>query len=373
MVNILHVQLMPMLSGAQKVTLDEMRLLGSEYNQTLICSGYGQFTDEAEKLGVKVVCIESLVREVSLKKDLASFIAIYKFIKKNKFDIVHTHSSKTGVIGRVAAKLSGVKKIVHTVHGFAYPAANSKVSKFIFYLMDFIAAFCTDHLIVMNDADLKLARKVLPLRNDKIKLINNGVDVNAYHNELSLENKNEQKKDLGMKTDKINIVSVGRLSQQKNPELLLKAFNEIDNEDVELYFIGDGPLHAPMVEYTVTNAITDRIHFLGWRKDVQKILPLFDIFILASRWEGMPLAILESMAASVPVICSDIPSNKFLIESTSGLLFESDNAADLVSKINLLVDDSKLRSEHATRAFNKIQESFDLNKRIEILKLMYRS
>lgn len=82
MVNILHVQLMPMLSGAQKVTLDEMRLLGSEYNQTLICSGYGQFTDEAEKLGVKVVCIESLVREVSLKKDLASFIAIYKFIKK---------------------------------------------------------------------------------------------------------------------------------------------------------------------------------------------------------------------------------------------------------------------------------------------------
>lgn len=373
MVKILHVQLMPMLSGAQKVTLDEMRLLGDDYTQTLICSGYGQFTEEAEKLGVNIVCINSLVREVSPKKDIASFFAIYKFIKNNNFDIVHTHSSKTGVIGRVAAKLAGVKKIVHTVHGFAYPAAKRKTSKFVYYLMDFFAALCTDHLIVMNDADLKLARKVLPIRNKKIVLINNGVDVNAYNVKMNPDDSNALKLELDIKSNNINIVSVGRLSQQKNPELLLKAFEKIDDTRVALYYIGDGPLYKELVDQTENMGISERVHFLGWRKDVQKILPLFDIFILASRWEGMPLAILESMAASVPVICSDIPSNRFLVESTSGLLFKSDDADDLACKIQLFLSDNDLRIWHATQANMKIKKSFDLEKRVNLLKVMYNS
>ncbi|WP_137491119.1 glycosyltransferase, partial [Escherichia coli] len=119
MKKILHIQLMPILSGAQKVCLDEIENLGKNYEQWLLCSGVGPFTKKASEFGVKHIVVDNLKREISIRDDLLALFKIYQNIKNKKFDIVHTHSSKTGFLGRVAARCAGVKTIVHTVHGFA--------------------------------------------------------------------------------------------------------------------------------------------------------------------------------------------------------------------------------------------------------------
>ncbi|WP_455814384.1 glycosyltransferase family 4 protein [Pseudomonas graminis] len=350
-----------------------MSRLGSHYHQTLVCSGEGDFTREAKKLGVNVICISSLVREISPGKDVSSFIELYKLIKKNQFDIIHTHSSKTGFIGRIAGKFAGVKTIVHTVHGFAFPATKNKLIKSVYYLMELLAAFCTSHLIVMNSADLDLARKYLPIRNNRIHLLNNAVDSSQYRREGHADIVRQLKDLMGIDPGNLNIVMVGRLSEQKNPLLLLTAFNKIADDRARLYFIGDGPLRGEMEEYIQHHQLSERVHLVGWQLQVNLLLPQFELFVLPSRWEGMPLAILEAMAASVPVICSDIAPNKFLIEATSGLLFKSDDVDDLARQIKTLLQDKSLRKHHAEQALVKVKKDFDLNERIRKLEKIYVS
>lgn len=110
MVKILHVHLSGDISGAQRVSLDEMQTLSQEFQQSMVCSKEGRLTEQARRFGVRTHIISSLTREISILKDFVSFFQLYKLIKKEKFDIVHTHSSKTGFLGRVAAKLAGAKK-----------------------------------------------------------------------------------------------------------------------------------------------------------------------------------------------------------------------------------------------------------------------
>ncbi|EBP7329261.1 glycosyltransferase family 4 protein, partial [Salmonella enterica] len=122
MIKIAHIQLLPLLSGVQRVCLDELiRLDENKFDKYLICKEEGPLTVEAKKYGIKCLVVRNLVREISLKNDLKALWSLWKIIKQYKFDIVHTHSSKTGVLGRVAAWLNRTNLIVHTVHGFSFP------------------------------------------------------------------------------------------------------------------------------------------------------------------------------------------------------------------------------------------------------------
>lgn len=360
MKKILHIQLMPILSGAQKVCLDEMENLGPDYEQWLLCSAEGLFTQRAEKLGVKIVIVTKLMRNISLKNDILALLEVYRIIKKGQFDIVHTHSSKTGFIGRLAAKLAGVKKVIHTVHGFAFPSTKNIFTKLIYYFMEVIAALCTDALILMNKNDYTLAKKCLPIKNKKLHLLNNGVDTNKFKRKTYDDSK----------TNIIKIVMVGRLCEQKNPELLLEAFSKLGNQ-FELYFIGDGPLRNHLEKNILTKKISERVTLCGWIENATEKLEAFDLFILPSRWEGMPLALLEAMASGLPVITSDIPANKFLIDNTNGLLFRDNDVNDLKNKIIELAENSEKRKHISEDAYNKVHANFSLTSRIKYLKEIY--
>lgn len=360
MKKILHIQLMPILSGAQKVCLDEIENLGKNYEQWLLCSGVGPFTKKASEFGVKHIVVDNLKREISIRDDLLALFKIYQDIKNKKFDIVHTHSSKTGFLGRVAARCAGVKTIVHTVHGFAFPSTENILLKIIYYVMEVIAALCTDALIVMNKSDYELAKKYLPISNNKIYLLNNGVKLEKF----------KCKGDNYTNNDTIKIVMVGRLCEQKNPLLLLNAFCSLQ-DNYQLYYIGDGPLRTEIEKEILNKKLNERVKILGWVDNVPEVLPSFDIFVLPSRWEGMPLAMLEAMASGLPVISSDIPSNRFLIENTNGELFKSEDAISLKEKIEYLGRDPKKRALISQDAYKKIKANFSLDARICSLRRIY--
>lgn len=364
MKKIIHIQLKPILSGVQKVCLDEMRYLGKGYDQTLICTATGTLTELAKKEGVKIVTIDSLVREISPGKDIKTIVKLVKIINEIKPDIIHTHSSKTGFLGRIAAKIAGVKKIVHTVHGFAFPSTKNRLLKFIYYAMEFIAALCTDEMIVMNEDDYLTALNKLPIKKNKIHLINNAVELLDVECPLTSQ-------DIIKNPQKFNIIMVGRLCEQKNPLLLIKAFSKLNDDRANLYIIGDGPQRFLLEEFIERNALSEKVFLLGWRDNVQKILPSFDLFVLPSLWEGMPLAIIEAMAAKLPVLCSDIPSNRFLINRAAGELFESNNVEALRQKIENLLDNVELQVNYKERAYQAVLKDFDLRDRINKVVKIY--
>lgn len=374
MIKIAHIQLLPLLSGVQRVSLDELqRLDPTKFDRYIICKEPGPLTTEAEKYGIKTLFVSSLCRNINLKKDLQSFISLIKLIKKFKFDVVHTHSSKTGVLGRLAAKLSRVSLIVHTVHGFSFPAAKTRMEYLLFLTMEKVGYKCCDFLICLHEEDKNVAIKKLNANENNIQIIPNGVDVNKF--KMAGENKrNQLRQQLGFKKESFLIGMTGRLWEQKNPLLLLKVFNEIlkTERNIHLLYVGDGELKTKIMVFCEENDLSNHVHLMGWQNDTTPFFNVFDIFVLPSLWEGMPLAILEAQSSSLACIASDIPGNRHLITNGyDGMLFSLNDSNTLKSAITDLLQDPNKRRLLGSNAREKVLAENDIVLRVDTMEHIY--
>ncbi|EIJ9081490.1 glycosyltransferase family 4 protein [Citrobacter freundii] len=358
---VLHVQLLPLLSGVQRVTLNEITALSNEFNYSLVCSTNGPLTQALSDYKVNIFYVNELCREISAIKDFRAIIKLYKLIKKEKYDVVHTHSSKTGVLGRLAAKLAGVTQVIHTVHGFSFPAASSKKQYAVYFSMEWIAKFFTDNLIVLNKDDYDIAINKLRYSPAKVHLIANGIDVTKF---VPVTKKRI--------SNKLKVIMVGRLSEQKDPHTLLKAMKEVMkvNSNVTLTYVGDGELRAQLEQESFD--FKENIFFHGWSNDIAKLLSEHDLFVLPSLWEGMPLAILEALSCGLPCIVSDIPGNKNLVvNGYNGRLFEPKNHIQLAEIIKLYANEYDDYHRQSVNAREFVVDNYTLERRNKMVKYLY--
>jgi len=348
---VLHVQLLPLLSGVQRVSLNEIQNLSSKFDYSLVCAENGPLTELLSKNNIPCFNIPPFCRDISFSRDLSALTKLYRLIKRERFDIVHTHSSKTGVLGRIAAKIARVPKVIHTVHGYAFPAATSKKSYYLYFFMEWFAKFFTDILVVLNEDDRKIAVDKLGYAPEKVHIIPNGVDIQKF----SPENKMAV-------TGMLRIIMVGRLWPQKDPRTLLLAVKELLSKgvNVTVSFVGDGELMSQLTHLAADEK--ERINFLGWKDDIDKILPDYDVFVLPSLWEGMPLAILEAMSSGLPCLVTNIPGNKDLVkDGFNGYLFETGDYKKLAELIYNYSQDSDLLLHHSVNSRKYIEDNFTLN------------
>lgn len=373
-IKVAHIQLLPLLTGVQRVTLDELeRLDPKKFDKYLICKEEGPLTLAASSKGVCCLYNPFLVREISFLSDIKALWKLYRLFKENNFDIVHSHSSKTGVIGRIAARLARVPMIVHTVHGFAFPAASNRVEKIVFWLMEWLGTICSHKVVCLHDADKNIAINKLRAPISKLEVLANGVDTLKFSppevkERLQIREKFEQI------NDDIIVGMVGRLWKQKNPTTFVKAAVSILSSGINAQFVvvGDGDLRKELETIISRAGCSKNIHLLGWRDDTVNLLKSMDIFVLPSLWEGMPLAILEAQSTGLPCIVSDIQGNNSLVEhEVDGLLFECQNSVELASMIKRLIDDKTERLSMGKLARKKILNSYDIDKRIERIGALY--
>lgn len=363
---ILHLQLLPLLSGVQRVTLNEILDFKdkSDYEFHVYCNSEGPLTEYLVNIGTHYEIVDSLKREISLLDDFKSLIELIKKIRKNKFDVVHTHSSKTGVLGRLAAKICGVGNIVHTVHGYSFPAAKNKKQYYTFFFMEYISKFFTDKLIVLNKEDYDISINKLGYSKDKVKLVANAIDTTKFY---PITKANDHRE--------VKIVMVGRLWEQKNPMCLLEAFLKLNPDlNCRLDFIGDGEFREQIEKIISTNNKSESVRVLGWKDNVHDLLRDYDIFVLPSLWEGMPLAILEAQASGLPCVVSDIPGNNNLVlDSENGFLFKPNDASDLKEKLSILINNETLRTNMSYRAREIIENSYSMSKRRSSIEAIYNN
>ncbi|MDD9339071.1 MAG: glycosyltransferase family 4 protein [Providencia heimbachae] len=375
MKKIVHIQLLPILSGAQRVSLDELqRLPNDKFDKYLICCGIGPLTIEAEKLGIKCIIIDSLTREISPIKDFKALINLIKILKEYRFDIVHTHSSKTGVIGRLAGFISKTPLIIHTVHGYSFPAAKNNTQRIIYYFMERVGSICGNKLICLHEIDKNIAIQKLKVKPDDIYIIPNGVDVQKY-TLPSVEIKQLYRQSLNLSMDDIVIGMTGRLWLQKNPIFLLENMLPLfmENKNIKVLFIGDGELKNELESIINTHNLVNQVYLLGWRNDIEHILQAIDIFTLPSKWEGMPLAILEAQSSGLPCVVSNIPGNNNLVSNNiDGFIFnlESDGE-DFRDKIKQLIYSNELRIKLGTKSREKVMRHYSIEQRIRQIEIIY--
>lgn len=362
------------LGGAQQNTLYTVSNLSKEKYIPLLISGKNGFLDnEACAIpGLKLFFIPKLIRPICPFCDFIAFLRITKILLKEKPDIVHTHSSKAGIIGRWAAWFAKVPIVIHTFHGFGFNKQQSFLVRNFFILLEKITALITHKLVVVAQENINDAMNYKIGTKEQYMVIRSGIEIDKFKN--SSIDKDAKKEELNILEDEKVITTIGPFKPQKNLKDFIKIANLISetNNNCKFLIIGDGDLR-PQLELLVQGYdLTEKIIFLGWQRSINEILAISDIFVLTSLWEGLPRSMIEAMSSSVPVIANAVDGVKEIIkDGENGFLSEPFNikkTADLSLK---LLNDPELAKKIGTAGKNSIQKEFDIDFMVQQQEELY--
>jgi glycosyltransferase involved in cell wall biosynthesis len=354
-VKIAHIITMLELGGAQKTTLSLLRHMDKDrYGVYLITSPAGHLRQEALLIpGLNVFFVDTLARGINIFNDAASFFRIAWYLRRQGISIVHTHSSKAGVIGRWAAWYAGVKSIFHTVHGWPFYIETGIITKALYKILEKVTALITTALIVVSDADMEAGLSCVDKKKDKYVKISYGIESERFIiNTAPVKG-----------GDIVRVGFIACYKPQKAPLNFVKVARTVVNSNNGIEFIsaGDGVLRPLAEEEASRLGLAEKIRFLGWQEDIPGLLSTFDILLLTSRWEGLPVVVLEAFASGVPVVATDAGGTRELvINGVNGFIEKKDALDRLAYDILLLANDRDKRLLFARRAREAFKKEFDI-------------
>jgi len=327
--------------------------------------------EKAKSQGVKAIPLPSLVRSIHPIKDFQALRALMWLIFKEKPDIVHTHSSKAGILGRVAAKITFVPNIIHTPHGHVFYGHFAPFASKMFLWIEKLFSRFTDRIVALTDGEKNDYEKLSVCPSEKLLKIHSGVDVAQYMQPNG--NMVEKKRSLGLDQNEAVIGFVGWLLPIKGPNYLLKAMDYVWHEHPEtsLILVGKGDLDVDLRAEALRKNANGKVKFLGWREDVDEIMPVFDMLVLPSLNEGMGRVLVEAMAAGKPVVASRVGGIPDLVRhGETGYLVPPADVEALADGIKKLLDDPERAWEMGQQGKEYCRQ-FSLEAMIEKLDDLY--
>lgn len=336
--------------GASKIVSDIIVGGNGLYNFTLF-TGQADFDKETvEKLAVycKIIIIPDLIREISLIKDFSAYKHLSKELKAGEFDVVHTHTSKAGFVGRMAAAKAKIPVIIHSPHGTIYSCDSIEgvpkldLGKKLLQIAERKAGEKMTYLTTLSEHEKQICLNLRLSTAENTVVIPNGIDLEKFL--ILASDRRKARDELNIAKGEFVILSIGRLSPEKGHNVLLDAFSDIVEKypNTKLFFVGDGGEKAKL--QTQAESFKDNVVFTGHKNNVKPYLAIADIFVNPSFYEGFGIAILEAMAAGLPVIASasgGVP--EIISDENDGLLFKAGDVKQLKRKISRLIDDEKIR------------------------------
>lgn len=344
---------MDTVGGAQIHVRDlSVGLANSGHDVYLIAGGTKNIHTIIEENNVDVLYSQSLIRKLNIKLDIKAIIEIRKILKEIQPDLVATHSSKAGIIGRIAGWTLRIPT-VFTAHGWSFTDGVPSRKKRIYKLFEKIIGRISDGVIAVSEYDRELAIKHKVLPPNKVHTIHNGV------HDLPVN----KKFFYSVAEDTPTIIMVSRFAQPKRQLQLLTALNQIRHIQWKMSFAGDGPLLQEAKEFVERENLRDRVLFFGNRDDITELLNKSSLFILLSDWEGLPLSILEAMRCGLPILASDVGGVKEAVyNSENGYVVSKNNLDELIEKLTILLTNSSLRMEMGRKGRLLFEENFSFEK-----------
>jgi glycosyltransferase involved in cell wall biosynthesis len=377
-VRVLHVITRLIIGGAQENTMLTAALLDPDRYTVEVISGpqtgpEGSLIPEVRARGIQLAILPSLVRQIHPLKDLAALAALARLISQGRYDIVHTHSSKAGILGRWAARLAGVPVIVHTVHGWGHHDRQHPLVRRIYILLERITQRVTDRLIVVSprNAEMGLADSIaVP---EKYVTVRSGIELDRFR--VPARPREAVRAELGIPQGVVVVGTVTRLSPQKAPLDFVAAAAQVAAQRRDAYFVivGDGPLRAEVEAQVSALGLAERVRLTGLRRDVPDLLHSFDVFALTSLWEGLPRVLPQAMAAGLPVIATAVDGNvEAVTDGVNGLLVPAGDPAAMASALLRMVDGPALRKEMG-RIGQTMAEEFGALKMVRDIAALYEA
>jgi glycosyltransferase involved in cell wall biosynthesis len=353
MIKIMHIITRLDMGGSAQNTLLTCKELSGKY-KTILVHGLSHESkmsarekqivengiEKAKKKGVKVIALPAMVRCISPFKDLKTLLSIVWLIFTERPDIVHTHSSKAGILGRVAARICFVPKIIHTPHGHVFYGHFGALASRIFLWVEKLFARLTDRMVALTDGEMDDYIKLSVCSPEKLLKIHSGVDVKLF--KQSNGNMVKKRRSLGLDQNVKVVGFVGWLLPIKGPMYLLKAMDYVwlSYPETTLVIVGKGDLDMDLRAQAQQLKANGRVKFLGWREDINEIMPVFDVLVLPSLNEGMGRVLVEAMAVGKPVVASRVGGIPDLVlDGETGYLVPPADEKALADGIKMLLDD----------------------------------
>lgn len=342
--------------GAQRYVYDLARSLSSGYEAVVAIGGEeGSWLQKAcTALGIRTVTLATVRRDVSASQDSASLGALIKLFRKERPAIVHLNSSKMGVVGAVAARIAGVKRVIFTAHGWAYNEKRSPLVRAFFWLAHAVTMLLVDVTIANSVATARVA----PIQW-KLKIIPLGIGEQKF---LSRE---EARAALGLDLSTTIYGSIAELHKNKGLDVLVDAVSYMI-QGTHLVIIGGGEKKAALIAKITAKKLKDRVMLAGHKDDAAQYLKAFDIFVLPSRTESSGYVLLEAGLAGLPVVASNVGGIPEIIEDgVTGLLVPPENPRALSDAIQKLIADPSLREKFGSALTSKVTHDFSLERMVD--------
>ena len=336
----------------------------NKYDIYLICSyDYINELEEFKKLNCKIFLVD-MKREINLIKDFKSIYSISRIVKKVNPDIIHCHSSKGGVYGRLIA-LKYKIPVIYNSHGWAFDMNISNIKKFIYVYIEKILGIFTDKIVNISYHDNLSAISHKIAKQDKMKLIPNGIDLEKF----KLYNNDKYK-------DKYVVGMVGRISEQKSPNTFVEIAKKINEQIPNAYFIlvGDGDKRKEIEQLIRSYKLEDKFLITGWVNNTANYINVFDIALLTSKWEGFGLVLAEYMAMKKPIVASNVGGIPDVVnDNINGFIVEYGDIDMFVKKILYIKNNEKVRSKFINNGKNIVEKNFNIKRVVKEHEDLYET
>ncbi len=358
--------------------------------QTIIVGGEKDETEDSsqfilDKLGLKPIIIQEMKREIDIKNDRISYLKIRQLIREHKPDIVHTHASKAGTIGRLAAWAENVPVVIHTFHGHVFHSYLGKLKTLFYKNIERFLALISTKIIAISEIQKNELSEIHKISTkDKIEIIPLGFDLNKFQ-ENTLEKRKYFRDKYKLNHQTVAIGIIGRLVPIKNHELFLNAISKLQQTSkvkFKAFIIGDGELRKQLensakekqLEFETPekenqNAI---LVFTSWIKEVDVVLSGLDIVALTSFNEGTPVSLIEAQAAGKPIVSTNVGGiENVVIKNKTAFLSDINQPESFFSNLKTLTEDEKLRKEMSELGWQHVYEKFHYTRMVKDMEQLY--
>ena len=377
---ICHVITRMTVCGAQENTLLTIKGHLEKGHEVVLVTGFspgreGELLKNVEMPPFPIVEIPEMVREINPMKDLKALFRLREYFKREKFDVVHTHSSKAGIIGRIAARQAGVPVVVHTVHGQAFHAYEKYWKKLIYITAERIAAKYCDKIYAVAQAMIDQCVKAKVAPEEKYMVVYSGMDTAAF---VNAKRDPELRRSLGIPENAKVVATVARLFPMKGYEEMLPAAARLAKEFPELHFlpVGDGPMFDDLQKQIAELGLSERFHFAGLvpPHKVCDYIAQADLLWHLSLHEGLPRAVVQALAVGIPAIGYKLDGTpEVVLNGETGFVTAPQDIDAVVSRSRELLADDDARRRMGANGQKLVAERFAWRRMADILEKEFLS
>ncbi len=339
--------------------------------------GDGILKQKLEDTGIYTFSILALERDISATKETSSFKEIFSIIKNKRPDVLHLHSPKAGGLGALAGRILRVKKIIYTVHGWAFNEDRPVHQKCFIALFSWFTMILAHTTILLSEREYKQAL-TFPLVKNKLALVSLGIKPPIF---ISLDGSRQAlAKKIGIPLHDFNkktiIGTIAELHPNKGLPYLIKSIATVVKQypNTLCLIIGDGQGKATLHMIIKENKLEQHVFLLGYIDQASDYLKAFNIFVLPSTKEGLPYVILEAGCASLPIVSTIVGGIPEIIEDMkSGILIQSKNSRELAHALSFMIEHPEERKKYGNRLKEKIVTNFSIEKMIENVERIYQN